>query len=313
MYFTPVYNRDAVLSSNEPEIYSASGRRLHVFFISDIGSAHTPYGLSPVEYILWDRYNFGLKTHFYDGDEVFLTAGNPDRRFAAIGESRSIIPKSYKRFERNRSYIENEFDLLFTNDAVLLDTFRNAKFVPYSANYWYGMNDESAISPDNYQKKDKNISIIASNKTMCRMHLVRQETARRCLREGLADAFGNFAGNSEGSYVPIELPFQRYRFSIVIENNITPYYFTEKITNCFISQTIPVYIGATEIGKFFNPDGIISISLPDLDRLEEVLKQCTPEEYERRLPAVLDNFERVKEYANPCDYMYTRYLAGSCS
>ena len=49
--------------------------------------------------------------------------------------------------------------------------------------------------------------------------------------------------------------------ALIIENDITPYFFTEKITNCFISQTIPVYLGATQIHKFFNTDGIITISL----------------------------------------------------
>ena len=308
LYFTPYYNRRTELPSREPEIYSRSGKRMHVFFISSRYDAHDPYCLQCVkspEYILWDRYNFGLKTHFYGEEEAFFLAGNPDRRFAILGESRAIIPEVYTKFIRNRSYIENEFYFLFTFDEEILSTFKNAKYVPFGSNYWYGMNDNSAISPENYMNKDKNISIIASNKKMCRMHLVRQETAKRCMTEGLADAFGNFLG---GAYVPIELPFQRYRYSIVIENNITPYYFTEKITNCFAAQTIPIYLGATEIHQFFNPDGIIIISLKDLDRLDEILKQCTTEEYERRLPAVLDNFERVKQFGNITDYMYIKHL-----
>lgn len=111
-----------------------------------------------------------------------------------------------------------------------------------------------------------------------------------------------------GVWCNITEPFQRYRYSIVIENDITKYYFSEKITNCFISQTIPIYIGATGISEIFNPDGIIEISLDDLDNLSEILKQCTPEEYERRLPAVLDNFERVQQFRDTTEYMYIHYL-----
>ncbi len=110
--------------------------------------------------------------------------------------------------------------------------------------------------------------------------------------------------------MPIELPFEEYRFTIAIENLVSPFYFTEKILNCFAAQTIPIYIGATEIGRFFNLDGIIPIRVEDLDRLEEILAQCTPEEYERRLPAVLDNYRRVQIFMNQTrfDDIYINFL-----
>lgn len=80
--------------------------------------------------------------------------------------------------------------------------------------------------------------------------------------------------------------------------------------NCFAAQTIPIYIGATEAGKFFNPDGIIQMRVEDFDRLEEILAKCTPEEYERRLPAVLDNYRRVQIFINQTrmDDIYIEYL-----
>lgn len=46
----------------------------------------------------------------------------------------------------------------------------------------------------------------------------------------------------------------------------------------------------------------------DISELEGVLKQCTEKEYLNRLPAVLDNYERVQEYLNMDDYLYTHYL-----
>ena len=306
--YVPSYNRTSGINSQEPEIYNRNGERMHVFFLSDKNYAHDPYSIfwQDMNYILWDRYNFGLKTHFYTDALMFKTTGSPDRRFAVQLEPRVIDPKSHDRILKNRSWIENEFDTLFTDSEELLSAVSNARFFPGSCTYWYGKQCSSAISPENYKNKNKNISIIASNKAMCKMHFVRQETARRCLANNWADTFGKFTGG--GVYVPIELPFQYYRYSIVIENSITPFYFTEKLTNCFISQTIPIYLGATQIHKFFNPDGIITISLEDLDRLDEVLKQCTPEEYERRLPAILDNYERVQEYSSSWDWLYLHYL-----
>ena len=80
--------------------------------------------------------------------------------------------------------------------------------------------------------------------------------------------------------------------------------------NCFMAQTIPIYLGATEIGRFFNPEGIIQLKLEDLEHIGDILAKCTPEEYMRRLPAVLDNFNRAKNYAEHTrfDDIYIDYL-----
>lgn len=197
--YTPFYNRNHDIDPAEPELYSRSGRRLHVFFLANRSFAHDPYGANrQPEYIFWDRYNFGLKTHFYSEWEAFNLAGSPDRRFAMISESRSIIPACYDKFLSEKSYFENEFELVFTENEEILDSLTNARLVPFPAGYWCGRNDSSAIAPDNYTRKDKDISIIASNKAMCKMHLVRQETARYCLKHQLADTFGKFTGGGGG-------------------------------------------------------------------------------------------------------------------
>ena len=44
--------------------------------------------------------------------------------------------------------------------------------------------------------------------------------------------------------------------------------------------------------------------------IDDVIKQCTKEEYERRLPEILDNYNSVQKYMNPFDTMYLEYLKG---
>ena len=65
-----------------------------------------------------------------------------------------------------------------------------------------------------------------------------------------------------------------------------------------------------EIDKFFNPDGIIKFDKND--DINKILKQCTPKEYENRLPAILDNLHRVKQYFYAYDYMAENYLTDLC-
>ena len=149
--------------------------------------------------------------------------------------------------------------------------------------------------------------MICSEKELCHMHIVRKKLAFKCKNESLADTYGKFDG---GSYCEIEIPFEHYRYSIVVENSVEPFYFTEKIMNAFAAQTIPIYLGATEIGRFFNANGIIQIGLEDCEHIENILKRCTPEEYERRLPAVIDNFNRAMRCASQSrfDDLYIKYI-----
>jgi hypothetical protein len=73
-------------------------------------------------------------------------------------------------------------------------------------------------------------------------------------------------------------------------------------------MTVPIYLGASKIDHFFNPDGIIFLKTTDLDSIDKILKKCTEREYERRLPAVLDNFQRVQPYLNANDWLFKTYL-----
>ena len=140
---------------------------------------------------------------------------------------------------------------------------------------------------------------------MCELHDFRFNLAMKCKKEGLADTFGTFDG---GSPVKMGKTLQDYRYTIAIENDIKPYWFTERITSAFAAMTIPVYCGASKIDNFFNTDGIIIIKPSDFDNIDKVLAQCTEKEYEQRLPAILDNYERVKQYKNPADTWYEKYL-----
>jgi len=56
-----------------------------------------------------------------------------------------------------------------------------------------------------------------------------------------------------------------------------------------------------KIYMLFNPDVIIKITKSDY--IKEVLKQCTKEEYENRLSAVLDNMKSAEKYLSINDYI----------
>lgn len=304
VYYYPIYNVKAQMSSRKLKIYNEDGEAMDSFFIRDFHRATNPNWRNS-RYFIWDRYNYGLDTHFYSHQAMLETMGQPTRKYGMMLESRAITPKDYNIFKMNKG-LEKEFKTIFTYDDQILNEVENAAFYPVCAAVWYGVDDNAAIlDAEAYGKKDRDVSIVSSDKAFCDLHRFRIEAARLCKREGLADTFGSFDG---GKLCGIEESLTRYRYSIAIENSISDYFFCEKLTNCFAAQTIPIYLGARKIDEFFNIDGIIQIKMDDLSELENILKQCNEKEYSRRLPAVLDNYQRVQEYLNMDDYLYRHYF-----
>lgn len=284
-----------------PEVYNREGRKLDFFFLKD--QIMAPYSGS--RYFMWDRCNYGLDTHFYTHNNMLQTQGTPSHKYGMLIESRQIVPDNYRIFEKNRG-LEKEFEAIYTYDAELLNDIPNAKFFPACANVWYGKKGKEFFwDKECYQKKSKNISIVSSDKKMCHLHEVRLELSRYCKRNGLADTFGTFDG---GKQCLIDDSLRDYRFSIIIENDTSDYFFTEKLTNCFASQTIPIYLGAGKIDEFFNKDGIIIISEKQIDDIENIIQKCTMEYYHAHLDAILDNYNRVFQYQNVSDWLYEHYF-----
>ena len=280
---------------------------MDIFFIRDREFSWCPYGdvngsNTPTHW-LWDRYNFGLKTHFYTHWEMLRTIGKPDRRYGLYVESEAIYPETYRLFDTHPG-LEKDFDLVFTPSERLLDKLDNARIFPFFANPRYPTAIGGGSWDDTvYQRKSRMTSILSSDKTMCKLHQYRIDLARRCRRENLADAFGTFDG---GPFVPVADTLRDYRYSIVIENDVMKYWFTVKLTDCFASMTVPIYYGAPAIGEFFNLDGMILLK-PGED-IKKVLSQCSEKDYLERLPAIKDNYQRVQAFRNSWDWLWEKYL-----
>lgn len=306
--FLPKYNMYIPFDKAIPQVYNKNGELMKTVFIRDSQSAHAPYSYS--QKVFFDRFNFGLDTHFYSQVDLLQRSGKPVHTYAMFSESESVEPESYKVFEKNRG-LEKDFDYIFTMSEKLLDSLQNARFVPFCTGPWYGSEKYGGImTPDACNHKTKNISIMASSQNISEYHKLRIAIAKKCKQLGLADTYGSFDG---GPFLDkIDHVFAPYRYSIIIENDEKPYYFTEKITSCFAAMTIPIYLGATKIGDFFNEDGIIKITPKDFDNLEEFLKQCNEEDYQSRLEAVKDNYIRVQKYLNVFDnFIYEPFMKGN--
>jgi hypothetical protein len=292
--------------SDEPPVYNESGKKLKTVFLSDDQSNEWPYCFVAGRYpknIFWDRNNFGLKNHVYSHKKILETLGSPVKKFAFFIESETYVPNDYRIFEKNPGLFR-EFELIFTHSAKLLDKYENAAMIPAGGVWYGGTHGGGVLNPEQYKAKSKNISTIASNRIASNVHQFRLDVARYYKNGDLVDTYGPFDG---GKLLKIADTLKDYRYSVVMENIIRPYYFTEKLLNCFASMTIPIYAGAQKIADFFNIDGILQMHSTDIETIDQIIKNCTEEEYMSRKAAIIDNYNRVQDYLCIEDYIWTKY------
>jgi hypothetical protein len=136
---------------------------------------------------------------------------------------------------------------------------------------------------DNYLKgeipeKKGVISIWCSNKKQLFGHRYRHELIKKILEKNLpVDIWGSGCDDYVGKNVKGKFvfePYKDYKYCITIENCETEDYISEKFLNCIALNTIPVYLGAKNIDRYF---GDCSIKLTgeiekDIVLIEDIIQ-----------------------------------------
>ncbi|KAJ1467477.1 hypothetical protein T484DRAFT_1921515 [Baffinella frigidus] len=100
-----------------------------------------------------------------------------------------------------------------------------------------------------------------------------------------------------------------YMSALVIENSQVDEYFTEKIIDCLLTGTVPIYWGAPSTLQHFDRDGIIFLQGEDLPgATTRALQSLDPALYQQMLPAVRRNFEKAQRFIDPLGWIWTHHL-----
>jgi hypothetical protein len=134
-------------------------------------------------------------------------------------------------------------------------------------------------------RKCAGVSWVASNLTFLPGHRLRA-ALRRTLQSPQAPPVDLFGRGIR--WVPRKWDvLAPYRYSLAIENSSGPDLWTEKIADCFLSWTVPLYYGCTNLERYFPEESFIRVNAADpvsvADRIRELLAR---DEWERRLPAL---------------------------
>lgn len=246
---------------------------------------HTP------KYIDWVTDN-SANISFYIDTAIMRIPDKSKRNFGWIYEFSTIQPGLLDWASKNAKQLEDNFEIVFTNDRRLLPVSPVFKFARSNSGPWI-------IDPQIYPKS-KLVSMIASAKVMCPEHAFRQEVARKFAHQ--IDLFGS----GRDSFIEKkEQGLNDYYFSITMENSNYPDIWSEKITDCFATGTIPIYWGIKNIGDYWNDKGIITLTK------DFKIEDLSPELYFSKMEYIKDNLDRVLKMPTAEDYIFETYLMNS--
>ncbi len=84
-----------------------------------------------------------------------------------------------------------------------------------------------------------------------------------------------------------------YRYALAIENHRGPYYWTEKIADCFLSWTVPIYYGCTNLADYFPEESFVAIDIEDPDVLKQIAETIRTPPTQKQMEAIGEARQRV--------------------
>ncbi|KEJ96620.1 Glycosyltransferase family 10 (fucosyltransferase) C-term [Pseudosulfitobacter pseudonitzschiae] len=177
----------------------------------------------------------------------------------------------HARHLRLLRWTHRRYHRIFTHDDRLLRSAPNARFLA-AARTWVPEWDTLDLS------KTENVSLIASN---------RRDLEGHKLRHAVAEATQGVTLMGRG-YAPFEHKHEGlapFRFSVVIENMRAQGYFSEKLVDALLCETVPIYWGAPDVADYFDADGMILCTTKD--EILTAVARADADLYDAMRPAVL--------------------------
>ncbi|MEP3438040.1 MAG: glycosyltransferase family 10 [Hoeflea sp.] len=141
--------------------------------------------------------------------------------------------------------------------------------------------------------KSRMLSLIASTKNYLEGHKLRHRTVDWIKVNAIdADILGS-------GYQPFERKsdgLAPYRYSVIIENVRETSYFTEKLVDCLLCETVPIYWGAPDIDEIFDPRGMIVCN--SFEDIQAAIGSASVADYQSRLEFIAKNKEKASHYAD---------------
>lgn len=247
-----------------------------VCFVSARGDKNkAPYRLAPNYEPKWGTIE--ATPNINDADYYVIIENASDRTLEKLPKDKTFCFPSESDFVK-KSKIYNKYNFKYTFTYNTHYHFVNVLF------FMGGSYD--TYKKLEYPEKTNLCSAIMSSKTMTYGHKLRKSFLINFCNKypGLVDVYGQgWRGNSMPGYkgqlaignrngMPTKYDgLVRYRYSICCENSEVHNGFSEKLTDAFLTWTIPIYFGCKNLSDFFPKDSFYQFH-PNEENVYEKVK-----------------------------------------
>jgi hypothetical protein len=186
---------------------------------------------------------------------------------------------------------KNLFSFILTYNDKVLNNCENSVYLPFSFS-WF--------RPEQYEKEhDKKfeLSHLCGILNKSYGHSMRHEILARENEFKIPTNFYKTIGdrnNLETVGDDKEIVLGNSQYGVVIENFSHRGYFSEKLIDCFLMKTIPIYWGCSNIYDYFYEPGFLKFE--NVDDLIYISNALTPEFYESKKEAIEYNYKIALNY-----------------
>jgi hypothetical protein len=280
------------------------------------------FGFDPID------LDFPCEIHFTRFGNTQTTLHNKYRTFEPRNEKINFNnPNAFKVFvcstepstcndrETNLNIIQNghQYDLILTWEEDIVNKCDNVVFFPYGGTWLnkhknkhadsLGVFDESQIL---IPEKEYSLSFLSTshlgkpgysmryniwnNKDKIELNTKFYSSTRFLTNNNI------FSNTLHDGLLPNDDKIHLFNsmFSVTIESCYEKNYFTEKLIDCLLTKTVPVYWGCPNIGDFFDTRGIIMFET--YEEFLEKVNSINEKTYQKMKKYVDINYEKAKEY-----------------
>jgi hypothetical protein len=221
-----------------------------------------------------------------------------------------------KEKEEDLIKFSNFYNLILTSNKNILETVPNSKLFLFGTT-WLNkqINNKTHLGEVdiNFEGfkiiKINNISFLKTNKSSHAINTVpgynlrekiwklKSNISNPCLFY-FSNVGYNFTRINHDGALPEDNKLNLFnsKFSIIIENSQEINYFSEKLIDCLLTKTIPIYWGCPNISDYFDIDGFL-IFENENDFLNKINSIDLDIYYSDKQTAIENNFNKAKKYA----------------
>lgn len=229
-----------------------------------------------------------------DGPGLDIELPGPERVWGMLMEPEEYV----RKFGYDKPEEHAKMSRIYTNCDYLID-----KGAPYRGGqsyiFWHLIRSWDWLERATVPRKSMTLGVINSGLQNIEGHRQRHEFLEKLDASGID--FGMWGRGSTlerfrayRGFAPSKWKVHaKCRYTLVMENAIADWWWTEKIADSLLAWSVPLYYGCPKIYDYFPEESLIPIDIHDPDCVRQIETILATDKWEKRLPALNEARRRL--------------------